>query len=367
MKIICSKNEFLKGLNIVNKAVPTKSSMTILECILVDATSDEIKLTANDMEIGIETIVDGVIEEPGIVAIDAKKLVDIIRKISADEIIISTDDKFKTEISFDTKQRFISGRSGEDFSNIPFISRNEPIEISQLTLKDTIKQTIFSISDNDKNKVMTGELFEITGDKLRVVSIDGQRLSIRNVNLNASYSDKKVIVPGKTLNEIIKIIPGEPDENVKIFITDNHIIFEFDKTVVVSRLIEGEFFKIDKILSTDYKTKININRNELFETIDSASVIENENNKKPIVMTIDDRKMNINIVSIGAELNDNIDIVKEGVDIKIGFNPKFFNDALRVINDENINIYMVSPKAPCFIKDDDENYMYVIFPVYINN
>ena len=137
--------------------------------------------------------------------------------------------------------------------------------ISQFTLKVVIRQTIFSIADNDNNKLMTGELFEINENQLKVVSLDGHRISIRNIELKNNYDHKKVVVPGKTLQEISKIIPGGVDDDVIIYLSDNHIVFDFETTTVVSRLIEGEYFKIDQMLSSDYETKVKVNKRELLE------------------------------------------------------------------------------------------------------
>ena len=235
-----------------------------------------------------------------------------------------------------------------------YVERNESIVLSQFTLKEVIRQTIFSIADNDNNKLMTGELFEIEENKLRVVSLDGHRISIRYIEMKNHYDSKKVVVPGKTLQEISKIIPGSADEDVVIYITNNHIVFEFENTTVVSRLIEGEYFKIDQMLSSDYDTKVRINKRELLECIDRATLLVKEGDKKPIIMNITDGNMELRINSFIGSMNEDIDIDKDGKDIMIGFNPKFFIDALRVIDEEEVNLYMVNPKAPCFIKDDFE-------------
>ena len=151
-----------------------------------------------------------------------------------------------------------------------------------------------------------------------------------------------------------------------IFFTDNHIVFEFDDTVVVSRLIEGEYFRIDQMLSSDYETKVKINKREFLDCIDRATLFVKEGDKKPIIITIDDTGMQLNINSQMGSMNEEIDIDKEGKDIMIGFNPKFLIDALKVIDDEEISIYLVNPKAPCFIKNEEESYIYLILPVNFN-
>ncbi len=363
MKIRCLKSELLKSINIVQKAVPTRTTMPILECILVDASSSVIKLTANDMELGIETVLHGEIKERGIVALDARIFSDIIRKLPDSEVSIDSDANLNTVISCEKAMFRISGKDGEDFSRIPVIEKNQPVVISQFTLKELIRQTIFSIAQNDTNKIMTGELFEIRDQVLRVVSLDGHRISIRKTDLKEDCEDQKVIVPGKTLIEISKILSGETQDFVTIYLTKNHMMFAFDETIVVSRLIEGSYFRVDQMLSSDYETKITINRKQMLDCIDRATLMTREDDKKPIVLDIADDVMDISIHSQIGSLDESISVDMEGKSIRIGFNPKYLMDALRVIDDEMIDIYYVNSKAPCFIRDEQGSYIYLILPV----
>ena len=286
MKLVCSKSALLNGVQIVSKAVPNKTTMSILECILLDASRGVITLTANDMELGIETTIEGNIVEKGIIALDAKIFLEIVRKLPDSDITIETDSSFKTTITCEKAKFNIIGKSGEDFSYLPIVEREENISISQFTLKEVVRQTIFSISDNDNNKLMTGELFDINGNELKVVSLDGHRISIRKIELKENYAPRKVVVPGKTLNEISKILSGDTDKFVNIFFTSKHIVFEFDNTTVVSRLIEGEYFRIEQMLSSDYETKVVINKKEFLSCIDRATLLVKEGDKKPIIMNI---------------------------------------------------------------------------------
>ena len=363
MKFVCSKVNLLNGLQIVSKAVSNKTTMSILECILIDASKNMIKLTANDMELGIETIMEGEIIEKGIIALEAKIFLDIVRKLPDNDITIETDSSCKATITCEKAKFNIIGKSGEDFSYLPLIEKNDQIILSQFTLKEVIRQTIFSISDNDNNKLMTGELFDINNDTLKVVSLDGHRISIRKISLKNSYPAKKVVVPGKTLNEVSKILPGGAEDDVVISFTDKHIVFEFDDTTVVSRLIEGEYFNIQQMLSSDYETKVTVNRKEFLNCIDRATLLVKEGDKKPIIINITDDSMELNINSVIGSMNEDIDINKSGKDLMIGFNPKFLIDALKIIDDEEVDLYMVNPKAPCFIKNLEESYIYLILPV----
>ena len=320
------------------------------------------------MELGIETKVEGAILERGKIALDAKIFSDIIRKLSSSdgEITIESDNRLNTTISSSNSVFQIQGRDGEEFSYLPYIEKDKSITLSQFTLKEVIRQTLFSISPNDSNKMMTGELFEVAGNELTVTSLDGHRISIRKITLKENYEANKVIVPGKTLNEISKILSGDNETEVRIFFSQNHILFEFDETIVVSRLIEGEYFRISQMLSSDYETKLTVNKREFLDCIERATILIRENDKKPLILNIVDNSMELKLNSSFGSMNAEISIHKTGKDIMIGFNPKFLIDALRVIDDEEITLYMMNPKSPCFIKDEEERYIYLILPVNFN-
>lgn len=366
MKIICNKSVLLTGVNTVLKAVPARTTMPILECILIDTTTGVIKLTANDMDLGIETTIDGDVLDKGCIALEAKLFSEIVRKLPDSEVTIETDDNNKAFIKCEKAKFNIAGKSGEDFVALPEIEKNNFVTLSQFSLKEIIRQTIFSIADNESNRLMSGELLEINQDQMKLVSLDGQRISIRKIQLKESYAPIKAIIPGKTLNEISKILSGGIEDNVKIYFTDRHVLFEFDQTMVVSRLIEGEYFQIDKMISSDYNTKININKKEFQGCIERASLLIRESERKPIIINITDGSMELKIQSAIGSMNEDIDITKEGKEIMIGFNPKFILDALRVIDDEEITMYLVNPKAPFFIKNEDQSYIYLILPISFN-
>jgi len=366
MKITCKKSEILNSVNISLKAVPAKTTMPILECIIIQVTDSTIKFITNDMELGIETIVNGLITESGSVAINAKIFSDIIRKLPDSDVVIQTDENFMTTICCEKSVFTIAGRSSDEFPALPVIEKKEPMILSQFSLKEIIRQTVFSISDNEIDKIMTGELFEVNGNEFKVVSLDGHRISIRKIRLKNEYESIKVIVPGKTLNEVSKILSGEVEDEVRIFFTDKHILFEFDNTIVLSRLIEGQYYKINQMLSGDYETKLTINRKVFIDCIDRATLLIKESEKKPIILGITESAMELRVNSTLGSMNEEMDIVKEGKNILIGFNPKFLMEALRVIDDEEVTIYMTNPKAPCFIKNSEESYIYLILPVNFN-
>ncbi len=255
MKIVCKRNDLLKGVNIVSKAVPTRTTVTILECIKIDASSDNIVMTASDTQLSIETKIDGTIEDRGIIALDAKFFSDIVKTLTSDTVTIESDSNFHTKITSGKAKFETTGRSGEDFSPLPLVPSNNPIVISQLALRESIQQTIFSIADSNDQKPMTGEQFKIEKNHLRVESLDGHRISIRNITLNEELNnnqeDYDIVISGKTLNEISKIINGGAEDMVNLYITKvpeekknevtQFIKFEFDNTTVVSTLLPGGY------------------------------------------------------------------------------------------------------------------------------
>ena len=363
MKIVCTKADLLKAVMIAMRAVPVRATIPVMECILIQAANGQITFTTNDMEMGIETIVPGTILEEGTIAIDARMFSDIVRKLPDFDVTLSVDEKMIATILCGKTKFNLSGKEGDDFTALPAFEKEDYVIMSQLTLKETIQKTIFSISPSDNNKLMSGELFEINGSRLKVVSLDGHRVAIRQIELKDAYAGRRVVVPGKTLQEISKILSGEADDEVKLYFMPNHIMFELPGTTVVSSLIEGEYFDIDRMLSRDYETRIRTDRQQLMSCIDRASLFVREGDKKPIIMDIQDGFMKLSIDSAIGSMDEDIDIEKEGRDIVIGFNPRFMIDALKAIDEEEVSVYLLNPKAPCFIRDENETYTYIVLPV----
>ena len=287
----------------------------------------------------------------------------MVRKLPENDITIETDDSFKTVIRCGKIVFRLMGRSTEDYPYLPDVLKTGSILVSQLTFKDMIRQTIFSISSSDNNVMMTGELLQAENNILKLTSLDGHRVSIRKVGLKDEYPAQKAIIPGKALSEISRILGDNADEDLSISITEQHVMFEFGNTILLSRLIDGDYFKIDQILTTDYETKLHLNKKEFMECIDRATLFVREGDKKPVVLNITDEIMDMKMDSSTGSMNDEMEVQKQGKDLAIGFNPRFVVDVLKAIDDEEIDMYMVNQKAPCFIKDSGESYIYMILPV----
>ena len=372
MKISSSKSSLLSGIQTVLRALPSKSTMSIMECILINTNGGKITLTVNNLDLGIETVIEGNIENAGVIALDAKHLSEIIRKMpdSASDIEIETDDNYTTTIKCEQVKHTMPGRPDDEFPYIPDLDRDESIVMSQLSLRELIRKTSFSIADISEDtpgqQTMRGELMEIKDNSVKMCSLDGHRISMCKMDLRDSYPEKKVIVPGKSLKELAKIITGGAEDDVEIIFNPNHISFEFGPTRVVSRIIEGNFFDVNKMLVGDYETKVKINKKRLTECLDRSTIYVREGDKKPIVLDIKDDSISIKIISSSGNMNEEVPASKSGKDMIIGFNPRFVIDALNVIDDEEIELDFVNSKAPCFIKKEDMSYLYVVLPVTIS-
>lgn len=363
MKVICSKEDLVKGLNTVSRAVPVRTTLEILKCVLLQAEDGELKLTANDTSLGIETKIDAVIQEPGSAAIDASLFSSIVRKLPDSDIMISCDENDAVYIKCENADFHISGRGADDFIFLPSVDTSASVSLSQFTIKEMISQVIFSIADSDLNAAMSGVYIEIFDNKIRMTTLDGHRISVRVNELKQEYDRVSTIVPGKTLNDLSRIVNGDNEKEMVISFARNHIIFEYDRTKVVSRVIEGEYFKIEAMIREEHETHLVINKKVLLDCLDRSTLLINENDKKPVIMNITDEYINLRLKSAIGSMNEDIAIRKEGKDIKIAFNPKLLMDALRVIDDEEIDVYLVKYNYPCTIKDKEGTYSYVILPV----
>lgn len=363
MKVVCSKESLLKSLNTVTKAVPVRTTMEVLKCIYLNASGEELILTGNDTSLGIETKEKVLVLEEGEVCVDANLFTSIIRKLPDNDISIVVNNKNEVHIQCESSNFNISGMETKDFIKLPDITVKEKVKVTEYTIKEMISQVIFSIADSNLNAAMSGVYIEVENNVIKMTTLDGHRISIRTNILKDSYSKIASIILGKTMNDLSKILTGDAEKELYISFSDNHIVFEFGNTKMVSRVIEGEYFKIDTMLKDGYETKIKINKKTFYNSLDRSTLLVNESDKKPVILNVTDDNINLKLKSVIGEMNEDLPLKKEGKDIKIAFNTKLLLDALKVIEDEEIELYFVRYNYPCTIKDNEGRYIYVVLPV----
>lgn len=363
MHILCKQELLLNSINTAIKACSTKTTMPILQCILIKAYNNQVTLVGYNLELGIESTVDAEVIEEGSIALEAKIFSEIIRKMPNEMVELSTSTNQMTKIICEECKFSILGQVGESFPDLPIVKKSIPYTLPQHTLKEMIRQTIFSVALEESRPMLTGEMLQVKEGYFRMISFDGYRISYRQITLPTEYETQEVIVPGRTLNEVSKILSSDETHMMNLYFEDNNVLFDLGECKVVSRLVEGEFLKYEQVFSADYATYIEVDCKKFLRSIERAALISREG-KRPIKLEIDADNL---IITSKAELgtvHEKIDIELKGNEISIGFNPKFLIEALKCIDDERICLHFISPLAPCTINPiHGTHYKYLILPV----
>ncbi len=367
MKIVCYKDTILKAINSVVKGVASKTTMPILEGILIQTNDNEIKLTTYDLEIGIEYVMECEVKEQGSTVVNAIMFSEIIRKLPDTEIHISVNNNNLLEIECEGSLYKLATMNPDEFPELPKIEVENSVEVDQNVLKNMIRKTIFAVSNEESRPIFTGCLFEIENNKLTLVSVDGFRLALRTIFLNKQSNDFKAVIPGKTLNEVNKIIT-DSFEPVKIGVAKNQALFEMDNCKVVTRILDGEFLNYKTVIPNNWETRIKVNKNSIqdsFERISliSSSTVEKEK-KYPVKVQVEIGKLIISCTNQTGDAKEELFVSTEGKDLEAGFNPKYFLDSLKAIEEEEVYIEFGSSISPCLIKSVENNdYTYMILPI----
>ena len=372
LKLMCEKNLLLDALSLVGRAVPSRTTLPILECVLLTAEEGVgVTFSANDMEMSIVTTpIAADIDVSGSVALNAKLLTDIIRKMPGDYVQIETDDKLITKCKCGQAKLEIAGLPAEEFPLIPeeeLDAAQDRYTLKASVLRDMIKQTIFSVSLDPSKAVLTGELLEITDNSLRVVSVDMFRISYRSVALEGDAPSASAVVPAKALNELSRAISGDTEEELTFYFTNKRVMFETDSFTMSARLLEGEFIRYNQIFNQDFTTAAVIERAVLLGSLERSVLVAMENRQISITLDIRDDVLVITSQSEKGQTYDEIPCETDGTEIKIYFNPRYLIEALRAIEEEKIVLKLNTPKSPCTIQsltgETVTDYKYLIVPL----
>ncbi len=368
MEIICEKEKILKAINSVTKAVASKTTMPILEGILIQTNDKEIKFTTYDLEIGIEYIIESDVKEQGATVVNATMFSEIIRKLPDTEIHITVNENNLLVIECEGSLYKLATMNPDEFPELPKIEIENSIEIEQNNLKDMIRKTIFAVSTEENKPIFTGCLFEIKNNKLNVVAVDGFRLAWKSKFLQSAANDFSVVIPGRTLNEINKILIDSFD-SVKIGISKNQALFEMENCKIVTRLLDGEFLNYASVIPENWETRIRVDKaniQDCFERVSliSASLIEKEK-KYPVKVNVEIGKVTISCTNQTGDAKEEMFVETEGQNLEAGFNPKYFLDALRAIDDQEVFIDFGTSISPCIIRPVESNgdYIYMVLPI----
>ncbi|MEG0762650.1 MAG: DNA polymerase III subunit beta [Oscillospiraceae bacterium] len=365
MKIVCNKALLTDALNGVSKAVTMRSSIPVLEGILLKAEGFAITLTGYDLEMGITTTIEANVREPGEVVLSAKLFGDMIKRLASEEVEINCNETNATSIKGGITEFNIMGMNPGDYPSLPTPGADETLMMDADDLREIIDTTIFAVSQDNQKPAHTGELFVIEKDKLTVVALDGYRLAIMEKNIEAT-KDINIIIPAKTLLELSKLL-CETDQKVKISANRRFVVFTAGEYTIISRLIEGDFLDYKRVIPEGYKTKVTIDVRDFQNSIERASLIITERLKNPLRILFDEN-VTVRCQTTLGKVIDELDAKIEGESVEIGFNNRYLLDALRNSGCDKVVMEISGPLSPVKMMPADSNaFLFLVLPVRFKN
>jgi len=364
MKFVCEKKILQDSISIVSKAINNACAVDILKGIRIEA-EEQVKMSGSDLDLSIESVYDADIIEEGSIVVDARIFADIVRKLPDGPVELETDGKNELKINCLNTKFNILYLSSEGYPDIKKIEDGESFKIYSKDLKNLIKSTIFAISNNESRPILTGSKFEVTNSNLKVVSIDGYRLALKNqIVPETGYEDLSFVVPGRALNELLKILKDD-STIVEITIHENSVMFSFDTFVITSRLLEGEFMDYNKFIPKNSTITVKTNVKNLLDMVERASIIINYDDPKiPIILNIEEDKIRVECISKKGNFDESMQVEHHGENLKIGISSKLLTDTLKSIDNEEALFEFNSPQSPCVIKPvEGEGFINMVLPI----
>ncbi|MDG0837143.1 MAG: DNA polymerase III subunit beta [Staphylococcus equorum] len=373
MEFTIRRDYFIAQLNDTLKAISPRTTLPILTGIKIEVKNNEVILTGSDSEISIEiTIpkqVDGedIIEvaETGSVVLPGRFFVDIIKKLPGKEVKLSTNEQFQTLITSGHSEFNLSGLDPDQYPLLPQVSRNDAIQLSVKVLKNVIAQTNFAVSTSETRPVLTGVNWLIQDSELICTATDSHRLAVRKVALEDESENKNVIIPGKALSELNKIMT-DSEEEIDIFFASNQVLFKVGNVNFISRLLEGHYPDTSRLFPENYEIKLGINNGEFYHAIDRASLLAREGGNNVIKLSTGNELVELSSTSpeIGTVNEDVKASNVDGGNLKISFNSKYMMDALKAIDNDEVEIEFFGTMKPFILKPkDDDSVTQLILPI----
>ncbi len=363
MNILCDKQELIEAVGNVQRAVASKAALPALEGILLRAQGTTLYLAGFDMELGITTTIPAMVWEAGEIVLSARMFGDIVRKMPGESVTILSDEKYNTIIRNDVTEFAIMGMTAADYPEIPKIEDGVSFPLSQSVLKSMVRQTIFAVAaPNDPRPIYTGTRFEINNDELRLISVDGYRLAMRSEPIR-SEETAAFVVPGKTLQEILKLLKEE-DKTCHLVVGRRHIIFEIDGYAVISRLLDGEFMAYDRIISPDVSSTVTVNTRAFMDAVDRVSLVINDRLKSPLVCEFRDNSISVSCTTPLGSASDSLAAEITGDEEEMGFNSRFLLDALKNSETDEVRIELAGALKPMkILPKDGKAFLFLVLPV----
>ena len=368
MRFTCEKSVLVNGLNITGRTVAQKSAMASIEGILCRAYHG-LTLTGYNMETAITYEIEADISDEGSCILPAKLFGDIIRRLPEGPVTVVVDENYKVSIRAGYSSFTISAESSEDYPELPDIGDGRLVKLPQSALKELISGTIFAVSENQGRPIHTGVKFEIDGDKISAIAVDGFRLARRTYKMDAATGKNlQFVVPSQGLKEVEKILQDN-DDDVVFTLGSRHILFNFGPATLICRLLEGEFLDWKKVVPTNSPIKLAANTGDLQSAFERVGLIISEKQKSPVRCVFGDQLLQLRTNTTIGAAEDRCTIAGNGKDLEIGFNARYLIDALRAIPSEEVVLELTNGLSPIVLTPADEklDYSYMVLPVRIKS
>lgn len=367
MNIVCDKSLLCDALDGVSKAVTTRSAIPVLEGVLLKAEGFQLHLTGYDLEMGITTTIEANVRQPGEIVLNAKLLSDMVHRMPASDISLLVDDSGKCTVQGGVAQFEIQTMSASDYPDLPNTGAERTLTMKTGMLKDMIDRTLYAVSQDDRKPAHTGELFEITPDKLTIVALDGYRLAIVERPVEAT-KDIRIIVPAKTMTEVNRLLPNDENEDVHICANRRYVVFMAGGYTIMSRLIEGEFLNYKNVIPDGWRTRVTLETKPCMDTIERASLIITERLKNPLRVSFSDGRVVVRCQTNLGRVMDEFDANIDGDAVEIGFNNRYLLDALRNARADKVVMEISGPLSPVkVLPESGSDFIYLVLPVRFKN
>ena len=367
MKFECEKSLLASAIEGVSRAITNRSAIPVLEGIYLKAEGFNLTLTGYDMEMGITTTIECNVLVPGETVLEAKLLLSMVSRMPAGDVRIELTDEGQAIISGGVAEFEIPAMNASDYPSLPVTGADNTMTIPTSMMRDLIEKTIYAVSQDDKKPAHTGELFVIEPGSLTIVALDGYRLAIIQRDVECTR-DIRIIIPAKTLQELLKIMGG-PDDPVKIDANRRYVVFTTNGYTIMSRLIEGDFLNYESVIPKDKKTRVTVDCKTFINTIERASLIITERLKNPLRITFAEDKITVRCQTpLGKVVDEFPPVAMTGDPVEIGFNNRYLLDAMRYSKCERMVLEINGPLSPVkILPEDGKDFIYLVLPVRFKN
>ena len=368
MRFTCEKSLLVQGLNIAGRTVAQKSSLAVLEGILCKAGSG-LELTGYNMETAITYQVEAEVTDVGQCILPARLFGDIIRRLPEGPVTVVVDENYKVSIRSGYASFTISAEKAEDYPELPDIGTGRSVMIPQNKLKELISGTIFAVSENQGRPIHTGVKFEVIGETVSAIAVDGFRLARRTWHAEDPLNrDMSFVVPAQGLKEVEKILT-DTDEDASFTLGAKHILFTIGNATLICRLLEGDFLDWRRVVPINCPVKLVAHVSDLAASIERVGLIVSEKYKSPVRCVFSDQVLQLRTNTTIGAAEDRCAIAGDGKELEIGFNVRYLADALRVIPSEEVVLELTNSLSPIVLTPAEEkyDYSYMVLPVRIKN